>query len=100
MRPATERPGRTLVRLPADVEPPYEIYVNGVRQAEDVDFTVTDTGLMFDRPLMRDRIAGWRWLIGALGIGTYRQDDSVDVRYQTDGQHRVAQGLPMELVDD
>ena len=33
--------------------------------------------------------------VGAFGIGTYRQDDSVDVRYERDGRSRVAQ-LPIE----
>ena len=52
--------------------------------------------LHFPRRLARDRVSGWRWLVGAFGIGTYRQDDSVDVRYQRDGRSHVAQQLAIE----
>ena len=37
---------------------------------------------VFERELRKDRISGWRWFLGAWGVGTYRQDDSVDVRYE------------------
>ena len=42
----------------------------------------------------RDRVSGWRWLLGAFGVGTYRQNDSVDIRYTLDGRPMVAEGLP------
>jgi hypothetical protein len=51
--------------------------------------------LRFPRRLARDQVSGWRWLVGAFGIGTYRQDDSVDVRYERGGRNLVAQ-LPIE----
>jgi hypothetical protein len=48
--------------------------------------------------LRKDKISGWRWLLGAWGVGTYRQNDSVDVRYEApDGSPRVAEGLEIEL---
>jgi hypothetical protein len=35
--------------------------------------------------------------LGAWGVGTYRQNDSVDVRYEAaDGSPRVAEGLEIE----
>ena len=37
--------------------------------------------LVFARALRKDKVSGWRWFLGAWGVGTYRQDDSVDVRY-------------------
>ena len=38
-----------------------------------------------------------RWFLGAWGVGTYRQDDSVDVRYEApDGSPRVAPRLEIE----
>ena len=49
--------------------------------------------LRFPRRLRRDRVSGWRWLVGAFGIGTYRQDDSVDVRYERDGRPMLAERL-------
>jgi hypothetical protein len=80
----------TIVRLPADCRPPFEIYVNGVLQQEGVDYMAYACELRFPRRLVRDRVSGWRWLVGAFGIGTYRQDDSVDVRYERDGRGHVA----------
>ncbi len=89
---------RSTVRLPRDVRDHYEVYVNGVRQELGTDFTVRGGALVFERELRKDRISGWRWLLGAWGVGTYRQNDSVDVRYEApDGSPRVAEGLEIEL---
>jgi len=85
----------SIVRLPAEIHPPFEVYLNGVPQREGVDYEVCSGELRFPRRLARDRVSGWRWLVGAFGIGTYRQDDSVDVRYEHGGRGRVAQ-LPIE----
>ena len=58
---------------------------------------VREGALVFERELRKDKISGWRWLLGAWGVGTYRQDDSVDVRYEAaDGSPRVAEGLEIE----
>ncbi len=63
---------------------------------EGVDYELASTACSTSRgDWRRDRVSGWRWLIGAFGIGTYRQDDSVDVRYERDGRSLVAQ-LPIE----
>jgi len=87
------------VVLPADVEEDYEVYINGVLHEADVDFEVDDRVLLFDRVLRRDRISGWRWFLGAWGVGTYRQDDTVDIRYEVDGQPRVAHNVPVKSTD-
>jgi hypothetical protein len=85
------------VPLPREVRGPYEVYVNGVRQQLGVDYEVHEGALVFDRELRKDKISGWRWLLGAWGVGTYRQNDSVDVRYEAaDGSPRVAEGLEIE----
>jgi hypothetical protein len=85
------------VRLPTDVRGSYEVYLNGVRQELGVDYTVREGQLVFPRELRKDHISGWRWLLGAWGVGTYRQNDSVDVRYEApDGSPRVAEGLEIE----
>jgi hypothetical protein len=90
---------RSLVKLPADVRGPYEVYLNGVPQRLGTDYRVQDGKLVFERELRKDRISGWRWLLGAWGVGTYRQNDSVDVRYESaDGSPRVAEGLEIELL--
>ncbi|MCW2969450.1 MAG: hypothetical protein JWO23_577 [Solirubrobacterales bacterium] len=88
---------RSTVRLPRDVRASYEVYLNGVRQQLGVDYTVRSGSLVFDRELRKDRISRWRWLLGAWGVGTYRQNDSVDVRYEAaDGSPRVAEALEIE----
>jgi hypothetical protein len=87
----------SIVRLPASVREPFEVYVNGVLQRPGVDYERVGDVLRFPRRLARDRVSGWRWLVGAFGIGTYRQDDSVDVSYERDGRPRLAEGLPIEF---
>ena len=86
---------RSVVRLPSDVRSPFDVYVNGVRQQLGEDYHVQEGALIFQRELRKDRISGWRWFLGAWGVGTYRQDDSVDVRYQ----RRRAVGALAEKLD-
>lgn len=87
---------RSVVRLPPQIKPPYEVYLSGVLQQPGVDYRVAGQKLVFDRELRKDKISGWRWFLGAWGVGTYRQDDSVDVRYELDGRPMVAEGLEIE----
>ena len=88
---------RSVVQLPAAVREPYDVYVNGVHQEPGIDFRVEGRTLIFERELKKDRISGWRWFLGAWGVGTYRQDDSVDVRWErTDGSAAVAEGLEIK----
>ena len=87
------------VRLPAGVGLDYEVYVNGVRQQEGTDYDTDGRRLVFTRALRKDRISGWRWLLGAWGVGTYRQDDTVDVRYELEGEPKVAHALEIAHSD-
>jgi carbohydrate-selective porin OprB len=88
---------KSKVRLPRDLRGSYEVYLNGVPQQHGVDYQVREGSLVFERELVKDKISGWRWLLGAWGVGTYRQNDSVDVRYEAaDGSPRVAEGLEIE----
>ena len=90
---------RWRVQLPGNVRPPFEVFVNGVPQQEGVDFELARTGdaLLFRRELAQEgRLGFWRWFLGAWGIGTYRRNDVVDVRYQLDGRTLVAHGLAVE----
>jgi len=91
---------RCIVELPSDVEGDYEVYLNGILQRADVDFEVEERILVFERPLRKDRISGWRWLLGAWGVGTYRQDDIIDIRYEIDSHTRVAHGLEITQLGD
>jgi hypothetical protein len=89
---------RWLVKLPEDAQPPFNVFVNGVRQAEGTDYTVQKGHLVFDKPLAKEgRLGFWRWLLMFLSIaGTYRRDDSVDVQYEVQGVTRVATGLDIQ----
>ncbi len=90
---------RTLVRLPADVTRPFEVFVNGVPQREGLDYEVLGGTLLFDRELRTEgRLGFWRWTSLLVGVaGTYRQNDSVDVVYTVGGRKVVATRLPLEL---
>jgi hypothetical protein len=92
----------SIVRLPRDLDiyEDFEVYINGVPQHADVDFQIEGHTLVFARRLRKDRISGWRWFLGAWGVGTYKQDDTVDVRYQTDGQLRLAHALAITTDED
>jgi hypothetical protein len=85
------------VQLPAWATGPVEVYVNGVRQREGVDFDRRDAELVFRRRLAREgRLGFWRWASLFFGVaGTYRQNDSVDVVYEVDGRRTVETGLPI-----
>lgn len=92
---------RSIVRLPSGVTPPFEVFISGVPQREGADFVVETGKLVFPhKELRKDKISGWRWFLGAWGVGTYRQDDSVDVRYEAGGRAMVAEGLEIELEDE
>lgn len=88
---------RSIVKLPDTVREPYEVFLNGVPQREGVDYQTKGRTLVFGRELRKDKISKRRWLLGAWGVGTYKQDDSVDVRYEAaDGSPRVAEALEIE----
>lgn len=93
---------RSLVRLPRDLDTydEFEVYLNGVPQCPDVDYELDGRTLIFDRVLRKDRISPGRWLLGGLGVGTYRQDDTIDIRYEVDGQTRLAHALTITNPDD
>jgi hypothetical protein len=85
------------VKLPREVKGEYEVYLNGVHQQRGADYDVREGMLVFEAELRK--ISGWRWLLGAWGVGTYRQNDSVDVRYEAaDGSPRLAEGLEIDIV--
>jgi hypothetical protein len=88
------------VRLPPQIQRPFQVFISGVPQQEGVDYAVRGRALVFERELRKDRISGWRWFLGAWGVGTYRQHDSVDVRYELHGRPMVAEGLDIEHADD
>jgi hypothetical protein len=103
MSEATSQPStqQTRVRLPADVVRPFEVFVNGVLQREGADYVVRDANLLFERPMKEEgRLGLIRWASITLGIaGSYKQNDSVDIAYERNGQKVVAAKLPLEPVE-
>jgi hypothetical protein len=90
---------RSAVTLPPGVGSRYEVYLNGVLQEPGADYAVAGSRLIWDRELRKDKVSGWRWFLGAWGVGTYRQNDSVDIRYAApDGSPRVAEALEIEAL--
>ena len=88
---------RTRVPLPSQVPAQFEVFVNGVPQERGRDYRVEGRALVFERELKKEgRLGPWRWFLGAWGIGTYRQNDSVDVRYEVGGRPQIAERLDLE----
>ena len=84
------------VPLPPGIRPPFEVYVNGVLQELGADYNISAGELVFGRELVRQKLSGWAWLIGFWGIGTYKRNDEVDVRYELDGRPMVAHALEIK----
>jgi hypothetical protein len=81
------------VKLPSGVRSPFEVYVNGVRQELGSDYRVSEGMLLFERELVRQKLGAKAWLLGFWGIGTYKRNDEVDIRYERDGAPAVAHAL-------
>jgi hypothetical protein len=94
-------PERTRVQLPAGVGAHFQVYLNGVVQRPGRDFRREGNELVFDQRLAKEgRLGFWRWFSLFLGVaGTYRQNDSVDVVYDVNGQRVVATGLSLTPTD-
>jgi hypothetical protein len=84
---------RWRVKLPPGVRQPFEVYVNGVRQELGPDYRVSSGELVFERELVRQKLGPGAWFMGIWGIGTYKRNDEVDVRYEIDGRTMLAHGL-------
>ena len=92
---------RSVVRLPDHVPAEgIEVFVNGVRQERGRDYVVSGRTLQFEAELQKEgKLGFWRWFMGAFGIGTYRQNDSVDVQCEVGGRPQVAEALDIQPSD-
>lgn len=82
------------VPLPRGAEPPFQVFVNGVPQAEGSDYRVVEHELHFGRALEKERLGLGRWTAIFFGLfGSYGKNDSVDVQYRLGGRDLVATGL-------
>lgn len=87
----------SIVSLPPDVRSPFEVYVNGVRQQAGEDYELDGRCLVFERELRKEgKLGFWRWFRGAFGVGTYVQNDSVDVSYERNGRPALIESLDIE----
>jgi len=86
------------VELPPHVSGDLEVFVNGVAQVEGRDYRRQGNALVFQRSLAKEgRLGTIRWLSMLAGVaGTYRQNDSVDVVYESGGKRLVATDLPIK----
>jgi len=86
------------VEIPAHVSGDFEVFLNGVPQVEGSDYRRDGRTLVFERPLAKEgRLGTIRWLSMLAGVaGTYRQNDSVDVVYESGGKRLVATDLPIK----
>ncbi len=79
------------MRLPRGAQPPIRVYINGVEQAEGVDYEVGDGEIVFARPIVKETVTKGRWAAMYLGLwGTYRKNEAVDVEYKLGGQTKLA----------
>ena len=69
---------------------PFEVYLNGVRQELGGDYRISGGELLFERELVQQKLGPLAWFIGFWGIGTYKRNDEVDIRYELEGQPMVA----------
>ena len=92
---------KSSVRIPSGAQPPFDVFVNGVQQAEGRDYVVEGNRLVFSKHLEKEgKLGFWRWLSMALSIaGFYGKNDSVDLHYNLHGKRQVAVGLDIELLD-
>jgi hypothetical protein len=88
------------VPLPEGVGTPFEVYVNGVRQELGSDYRVSNGELVFGRELVAQKLGARAWLLGFWGIGTYKRNDEVDVRYELNGQPMLAHALKIKPPPD
>ncbi|MCZ7589710.1 MAG: hypothetical protein M5U27_12830 [Gaiella sp.] len=87
----------TFVRLPGDVQRPFQVFLNGIEQREGVDFVVREGALVFGRELAKEQLGVGRWTSMVFGIaGAYGKNDTVDIVYERNGRPAVASKLPFE----
>jgi hypothetical protein len=81
------------VPLPKGAEPPFTVFVNGVKKAEGEDYVVRAGEIIFNQPIVKEKVGGVRWAAMFLGLfGTYRKHETVDIQFTRGGK--------VELISD
>lgn len=83
------------VTLPPEIDPPFEVYVNGLIQVEAGDYRVEGRELVFAREMAPPARDTARSLVRGFFFGRYRPEHVVDVAYQAGGRGHVVSGLPI-----
>lgn len=88
---------QTRLTLPRTVAEPFTVFLNGVELTPGEDYTILGRDLVIERELVKEGELGfWRWFLGAWGVGTYRKNDVIDIRYHREGRPMVAHDVPFE----
>ena len=84
------------VRLPGAAERPIHVFVNGMEKSEGADYEIRGREIVFQRPLVKERVSRGRWLAMALGLfGSYGENESVDVHYRQGAETKVLSDAPV-----
>jgi hypothetical protein len=81
------------------VRTPFEVYVNGVPQELGHDYRIEEGELVFERELVQQKLGVRAWVLGFWGIGTYKRNDEVDIRYEVEGRPMVAHAVKISSAD-
>ena len=83
------------VRLPRGAEPPFAVFINGVRQQLGADYEIHGGEVVFSRPILKEKkLGGIRWLSMLVGVaGTYRKHETVDVQFTRAGKTELVSDL-------
>lgn len=84
------------VRVPEGMSRPFQVFVNGVEQAEGQDFEVVGAWIVFARVLVPPREDNARSVFRGFFFGRYKTEHVVDVACQVGGQSHVFSRLPVE----
>jgi hypothetical protein len=86
------------VRLPRGAQPPIRVFINGVEQVPDEDYTLDGRGILFTEPIVKEgKLGGLRWLMMYIGLaGSYRKHETIDVEYRLGDKTHLASDLAVE----
>jgi hypothetical protein len=84
------------VRLPDGVSPPFQVFVNGVEQAEGTDFAIAGAWIVFAQVLIAPRQDNARSVFRGFFYGRYRTEHVVDLACHVGGQAHVFSRLQID----
>jgi hypothetical protein len=89
------------VKLPRGAQPPFTVFINGVAQNEGEDYSIEGNEIVFDPPIVKEKIGTSRWLAMYLGLwGTYRKNETVDLEFSREGKVELLSDLPVVPYED